>query len=60
MMNSEPFINIADYAWAARETLPKDVRDYFEGRALDELLRGGTDTPENCSSGDWVPDTLSG
>ena len=42
-MNSEPLINVADYARAARETLPKDVRDYFEGGALDEItLRENT------------------
>lgn len=42
-MNSEPLINIADYARAASETLAKDVRDYFEGGALDEItLRENT------------------
>lgn len=30
-------LNIADYARAARETLPTDVRDYYEGGALDEI-----------------------
>jgi 4-hydroxymandelate oxidase len=42
-MNSDPLINIADYARAARETLPRDVLDYFEGGALDEVtLRENT------------------
>jgi 4-hydroxymandelate oxidase len=42
-VNSEPLVNIADYARAARETLAQDVRDYFEGGALDEItLRENT------------------
>ena len=42
-MNSEPLINIADYARAARSKLSKDVCDYFEGGALDEItLRENT------------------
>lgn len=42
-VHSEPLINIADYARAARATLPNDVRDYFEGGALDEVtLRENT------------------
>ena len=43
-MHSEPLLNVADYARAARRTLPKDVLDYFEGGALDEVtLRENTD-----------------
>jgi 4-hydroxymandelate oxidase len=42
-MDSEPLINIADYARAARSKLSKDVCDYFEGGALDEItLRENT------------------
>ncbi|MEN3370528.1 MAG: 4-hydroxymandelate oxidase [Verrucomicrobiota bacterium] len=42
-LDSEPFLNIADYARAARCNLPKDVCDYFEGGALDEItLRENT------------------
>ena len=42
-MSSEPLINIADYARAARSTLPKRVLDYYEGGALDEItLRENT------------------
>ena len=42
-MNSEPLISIADYARAARSRLSKDVCDYFEGGALDEItLRENT------------------
>lgn len=36
-MDSEPLLNIADYARAARARLPKDVLDYYEGGALDEI-----------------------
>ncbi len=36
-MNSEPLLNVADYAQAARGKLSTDVRDYFEGGALDEV-----------------------
>ena len=36
-MESEPLLNIADYARTARGRLPKDVCDYFEGGALDEI-----------------------
>ena len=36
-VTSEPLINIADYARAARRGLPKGVLDYFEGGALDEI-----------------------
>lgn len=42
-MNPEPLLNIADYARAARSTLPQDVFDYFAGGALDEIaLRENT------------------
>ena len=36
-MDSELLLNIEDYARAARGRLPKDVSDYFEGGALDEI-----------------------
>jgi 4-hydroxymandelate oxidase len=36
-MNSEAMLNVADYARAARRTLRKDVHDYYEGGALDEI-----------------------
>jgi 4-hydroxymandelate oxidase len=36
-VHSEPLINVADYACAARRALPKDVFDYYEGGALDEI-----------------------
>ena len=42
-MNSDALINISDYARAARSKLSKDVCDYFEGGALDEItLRENT------------------
>jgi len=42
-MHSEPLLNVADYARAARGIPPKDVIDYFEGGALDEItLRENT------------------
>jgi 4-hydroxymandelate oxidase len=42
-VNSEPLLNVADYARAARSKLSKDVCDYFEGGALDEItLRENT------------------
>src|ERR1700675_907563 len=42
-MDSEPLLNIADYARAARRTLSKEVFDYYEGGALDEItLRENT------------------
>ena len=42
-MDSEPLINVADYARAARGTLANDVLDYYEGGALDEItLRENT------------------
>jgi 4-hydroxymandelate oxidase len=37
MVNSQPLFNTADYARAARSKLSKDVCDYFEGGALDEI-----------------------
>ena len=37
MMNSEPLLNIADYARTARRKLRRDVFDYYEGGALDEI-----------------------
>jgi 4-hydroxymandelate oxidase len=33
----EPLLNVADYARAARGALAKDVCDYYEGGALDEI-----------------------
>jgi 4-hydroxymandelate oxidase len=36
-LDSEPLLNIADYAREARCMLSKDVCDYFEGGALDEI-----------------------
>lgn len=42
-MTSELLLSIADYARAARATLPQDVLDYYEGGALDEItLRENT------------------
>src|SRR5438552_8443367 len=42
-MHSQPLLNIADYGRVARRMLPKDVLDYFEGGALDEItLRENT------------------
>ena len=42
-MEAEQLLNIADYARAARATLPTGVCDYFEGGALDEItLRENT------------------
>ena len=42
-MDSELLLNIADYSRGARRTLASDVRDYFEGGALDEItLRENT------------------
>ena len=35
MLNPEPLLNVADYAGAARRTLPKDVFDYYNGEGLD-------------------------
>ena len=38
-----PLLNVADYARAARAKLPKEVYDYYEGGALDEItLRENT------------------
>src|SRR5262245_16074552 len=43
MMDPEPLLNIADYARAARRKLRRDVFDYYEGGALDEItLRENT------------------
>lgn len=42
-MDSESLINVADYARAAQQTLPRGALDYFEGGALDEItLRENT------------------
>jgi 4-hydroxymandelate oxidase len=42
-MQSEPLINVADYARAARATLSREAFDYYEGGALDEItLRENT------------------
>jgi 4-hydroxymandelate oxidase len=42
-MASDLFLNICDYARAAKANLPKDVLGYFEGGALDEItLRENT------------------
>lgn len=36
-MTREPLLNVADYARAARGALAKDILDYYEGGALDEI-----------------------
>ncbi|MGH8099698.1 MAG: alpha-hydroxy acid oxidase [Chthoniobacterales bacterium] len=36
-MESQPLLNVSDYARAARARLPADVFDYYEGGALDEI-----------------------
>jgi 4-hydroxymandelate oxidase len=36
-VNREPLLSVGDYARAARAKLPKDVCDYYEGGALDEI-----------------------
>jgi 4-hydroxymandelate oxidase len=42
-LDSEPLLNIADYARAARARLAREVCDYFDGGALDEItLRENT------------------
>jgi 4-hydroxymandelate oxidase len=42
-MESEPLINVADYARAARAALSREAFDYYEGGALDEItLRENT------------------
>jgi 4-hydroxymandelate oxidase len=42
-VDSQPLLNIHDYHRAARAKLPKDVLDYYEGGALDEItLRDNT------------------
>jgi L-lactate dehydrogenase (cytochrome)/(S)-mandelate dehydrogenase len=39
----ESLLNVADYARAARAKLPKEIFDYYEGGALDEItLRENT------------------
>ena len=44
-MESEPLLNIADYARAARGRIPQDALDYYEGGALDEFtLRENTES----------------
>ena len=44
-MNSKPLLNTGDYARAAREKMPQDAFDYYEGGALDEMtLRENTDS----------------
>jgi 4-hydroxymandelate oxidase len=43
ILESEYLLNVADYARAARARLPRDVLDYYEGGALDEItLRENT------------------
>ena len=43
-MKSDFLLNVSDYARAARAKLPRDVSDYYEGGALDEVtLRENTD-----------------
>ena len=43
-MDSESLLNVHDYHLAARAKLPKDVLDYYEGGALDEItLRENTE-----------------
>ena len=37
IVNREPLLNIVDYARAARGMLTKEVCDYYEGGALDEI-----------------------
>jgi 4-hydroxymandelate oxidase len=42
-VDAEQFLSVADYARAARAKLPKEVLDYYEGGALDEItLRENT------------------
>src|SRR5437660_8288350 len=36
-METEPLLSVDDYARAARRRLPKEVLDYYEGGALDEI-----------------------
>src|SRR4030095_5886989 len=36
-MDLEPLLNVEDYHRAARDILPKEVCDYYEGGALDEI-----------------------
>jgi hypothetical protein len=35
-LDSELFLNVADYARTARAKLPADVFDYYEGGALED------------------------
>ena len=43
-MKPDFLLNVSDYARAARAKLPRDVSDYYEGGALDEVtLRENTD-----------------
>jgi len=43
-MKSDFFLNVSDYARTARAKLPRDVSDYYEGGALDEVtLRENVD-----------------
>jgi 4-hydroxymandelate oxidase len=47
LMESEPLLNVSDYARAARQKLSKGVLDYYEGGALDEItLRENTSSWE--------------
>ena len=44
-MDSKPLLNVADYARTARDKMPQDAFDYYEGGALDEMtLRENTDS----------------
>ena len=44
-MDSKPLLNVADYARAARDKMPQNAFDYYEGGALDEItLRENTDS----------------
>ena len=36
-MDRQPLLNVGDYAKAARDALARDVCDYYEGGALDEI-----------------------
>ena len=40
LVDPELLLNVADYARSARAKLPKDVFDYYEGGALDEITLG--------------------
>lgn len=44
-MNSQPLLNVSDYARAARGSLSQEAFDYYEGGALDEVtLRENTES----------------